>query len=422
MVNHTEEDNDDGNQTLREIATKAALLRRGKKAPETRRDEFEEIEKEIYKEAEDFWREVSTEACRAISAYDVDSEDEFTSALEDNIDDGVEEGDSEKEFRQKLERKNKEEQSSTAYTQRATNYRLDSVNDELFNIRVEQKEIAKMVIGLEARVEQVLRLMAPAPRRARLPRRNSRLQEMMERIERMINPDTSQEQAIENVSSRNLRIVGDRDLSIQRKKQQLSRRSKNDQTLNPSWHQSIDNQRKDSIVEKKEKPPSIRIDDAKVAERSQHQDVQVYEGKGKAPLIEDQVIKKVWRGEQREARLRFSPSHQEWGHNLDTKKDQMQPSTSKDFKKNQVTRSTKPPRTYLPYDENEPIICSFCGTSAISIYRVASGGQINSTIFFVSPADDRTLTFISRTNEEILIHHAGMNVQPDIGKLTFLQK
>nr|CAD1830096.1 unnamed protein product [Ananas comosus var. bracteatus] len=194
MVNHTEEDNDDGNPTLREIATRAALLRKGKKAPETRTgDEFEEIEKEIYKEVEDFWQEVSTEACRAISAYDVDNEDEFTSALEDNIDDGVEEGDSEKEFRQKLERKNKEEQSSTAYTQRATNYRLDSVNDELFNIRVEQKEIAKMVIGLEARVEQVLRLMTPAPRRVRLPRRNSRLQKMMERIERMMTPDTSQE-------------------------------------------------------------------------------------------------------------------------------------------------------------------------------------------------------------------------------------
>nr|CAD1836448.1 unnamed protein product [Ananas comosus var. bracteatus] len=37
MVNHVEEDNDDGNPTLREIATRAALPRKGKKAPKTRR-------------------------------------------------------------------------------------------------------------------------------------------------------------------------------------------------------------------------------------------------------------------------------------------------------------------------------------------------------------------------------------------------
>nr|CAD1825883.1 unnamed protein product [Ananas comosus var. bracteatus] len=216
------------------------------------------------------------------------NEDEFTSALEDNADDGVEEGDSEKEFRQKLERKKKEEQGSTAYAQRATNYRLDSVNEELFNIRVEQKEIAKMVIGLEARIEQVLRLMAPAPRRVRLPQRNNRLQEMMERIERMMAPDTSQEQTTENVSSQDSRMVKDQDLLTRKEKQRLSRKSKNNQVLNPSWHQSTDNQKKDSTVEKRRKPPSIKIDDEKVTEWSRCQDVQVYEGKGKAPLIENQ--------------------------------------------------------------------------------------------------------------------------------------
>nr|CAD1843947.1 unnamed protein product [Ananas comosus var. bracteatus] len=217
------------------------------------------------------------------------SEDKFTSALEDITDDDAEEGDSEKEFWQKLERKKKEEQGSIAYAQRVTNYRLDSVNEELFNIRVEQKEIAKMVIGLEARIEQVLRLMAPAPRRVRPPPRNNRLQEVMERIERMMTPDTSQEQATENVSSQNLRIIGDQDLSIRKEKQQLSRKSKNNQILNPSWHQSTDDQKKDSIMEKKKKPLSIKIDDEKVAERSWHQDVQVYEEKGKAPLIEDRA-------------------------------------------------------------------------------------------------------------------------------------
>nr|CAD1831589.1 unnamed protein product [Ananas comosus var. bracteatus] len=276
MVNHVEEDNDDGKPTLREIATKAALLRRGKKAPKTRRDgssqgigehpntelpqhpntnlpldlfNVEENEKEpaflprdpkdllidsMRKKLEEKDKDISNLHSKLDEVLEMFSnmqthmgvqlrnpkvqvipptlnlsipEDEFTSSLEDNADDGVEEGDSEKQFWQKLERKKKEEQGSTAYAQRATNYRLDSVNEELFNIRVEQKEIAKMVIRLEARIEQVLRLMAPAPRRVRPPPRNNRLQEMMERIERMIAPNISQGQTTENVSSQDLRII-----------------------------------------------------------------------------------------------------------------------------------------------------------------------------------------------------------------------